>query len=196
MRAGRTLFPPGELYSRRIKRKRVLHRIVLKSIAEELTLKITLITVGKVKEKYFREAIDEYAKRISRYHRLDMVEVADEMTPDGAPAAVEERILRTEGERILHKIPAGSYVITLEIKGEMVDSVGLSRRMDSLALKGESHLCLIIGGSLGLAPEVSQRADWKLSFSPMTFPHQLMKVILLEQIYRACRISSGEPYHK
>ncbi|MCF0135487.1 MAG: 23S rRNA (pseudouridine(1915)-N(3))-methyltransferase RlmH, partial [Lachnospiraceae bacterium] len=115
---------------------------------------------------------------------------------DGAPAAVEERILRTEGERILHKIPAGSYVITLEIKGEMVDSVGLSRRMDSLALKGESHLCLIIGGSLGLAPEVSQRADWKLSFSPMTFPHQLMKVILLEQIYRACRISSGEPYHK
>ena len=196
MPAGRTLRPPGELYARRIKRKRVLHRIVLKSIAEELTLKITLITVGKVKEKYFREAIDEYAKRISRYHRLDMVEVADEMTPDGAPAAVEERILRTEGERILHKIPAGSYVITLEIKGEMVDSVGLSRRMDSLALKGESHLCLIIGGSLGLAPEVSQRADWKLSFSPMTFPHQLMKVILLEQIYRACRISSGEPYHK
>ena len=159
-------------------------------------MRITVLTVGKIKEKYLKDALDEYAKRISRYHKLEILEVADEKTPDGASEAEEDRIRQTEGERILQKIPQGAYVVTLEILGQMLDSVEFSRKIADLGVQGESHLCFIIGGSLGLSPEVSKRAKWKLSFSKMTFPHQLMRVILLEQIYRACRIQSGEPYHK
>lgn len=159
-------------------------------------MKITLLSVGKIKEKYLRDAIEEYSKRISRYHKLEIIEVADEKTPDNASQAIEDQIRKVEGERILAKIPAGSFVVTLEILGEMLDSVAFSRKIADLTVKGESHLCFIIGGSLGLSPEVCARSRWKLSFSKMTFPHQLMRVILLEQVYRACRIQSGEPYHK
>ncbi len=159
-------------------------------------MRITLLTVGKLKEKYWKDAIDEYVKRLGRYAKVDIVEVADEKTPDNASEAEEEQIRRIEGARLIEKIPQGSYVITLEILGKMLDSVQLSETISDWMVKGESHLCFIIGGSLGLSKEVSARASYKLSFSKMTFPHQLMRVILLEQLYRAFRIQKGEPYHK
>ena len=159
-------------------------------------MRITLLTVGKIKEKYWKDAIDEYVKRLSRYAKVEIVEVADEKTPDGASEAEEEQIRRIEGARLIEKIPQGSYVVTLEILGKMLDSVQLSETISDWMLKGESHLCFIIGGSLGLSKEVSARASYKLSFSKMTFPHQMMRVILLEQLYRAFRIQKGEPYHK
>lgn len=159
-------------------------------------MKISLITVGKIKEKFYRQAIEEYTKRMSRYCRLEILEVADEKTPDGAGEALEQQIKEKEGERILSKIKEGSYVITLEINGKMLDSVELSEKMKSCMVGGESHLTFIIGGSLGLSEKVLRRSDFKLSFSKMTFPHQLMRVILLEQIYRGFRIMNGEPYHK
>lgn len=159
-------------------------------------MRITLLTVGKLKEKYWKDAIDEYVKRLGRYAKVDIVEVVDEKTPDNASEAEEEQIRRIEGARLIEKIPQGSYVITLEILGKMLDSVQLSEMISDWMVKGESHLCFIIGGSLGLSKEVSARASYKLSFSKMTFPHQLMRVILLEQLYRAFRIQKGEPYHK
>ncbi len=159
-------------------------------------MRITLLTVGKIKEKYWKDAIDEYVKRLSRYAKVEIVEVADEKTPDGASEAEEEQIRRIEGARLIEKIPQGSYVVTLEILGKMLDSVQLSETISDWMVKGESHLCFIIGGSLGLSKEVSARASYKLSFSKMTFPHQMMRVILLEQLYRAFRIQKGEPYHK
>jgi 23S rRNA (pseudouridine1915-N3)-methyltransferase len=152
--------------------------------------------VGKVKEKYFTGAIEEYAKRLSRYCKLEIVEVADEKTPDGASAALNEQIKEKEGKRILEKIPEEAYVIALAIEGKQPDSVELSRKIDALGVKGTSHIVFIIGGSLGLSPMVMKRADEAMSFSRMTFPHQLMRVILLEQIYRAYRILNHEPYHK
>lgn len=159
-------------------------------------IRITLVTVGKVKEKYFRDAIQEYSKRLGSYCRLDILEVADEKTPEGASPAEEEKIKELEGRRILAKIPQGSFVITLEIGGKLMDSVSMSRFIQQKTIQGCSHLTLIIGGSLGLSREVCQKSDLALSFGPMTFPHQLMRVMLLEQIYRAFRIQSGEPYHK
>lgn len=159
-------------------------------------MKITLITVGKVKEKYFVMAIDEYKKRLSRYCKLDIIEVPDEPTPDGASAAVEEQIKEKEAERILKHVKEKDYVITLEILGRQLDSVELSKHIEQLGIMGKSELVFIIGGSLGLHTNVSKRADYKLSFSKMTFPHQLMRVILLEQIYRSFRVMNHEPYHK
>jgi 23S rRNA (pseudouridine1915-N3)-methyltransferase len=159
-------------------------------------MKISIVCVGKVKEKYFTGAIEEYAKRLSRYCKLEIVEVADEKTPDGASAALNEQIKEKEGKRILEKIPEEAYVIALAIEGKQPDSVELSRKIDALGVKGTSHIVFIIGGSLGLSPMVMKRADEAMSFSRMTFPHQLMRVILLEQIYRAYRILNHEPYHK
>lgn len=159
-------------------------------------MKITLITVGKIKEKYFTDAIAEYAKRLSRYCKLEIIEVADEKTPDGASSALENQIKEKEGERILSKIPEGAYVVTLAIEGKMLDSEELADKMEKWNVSGVSHLVLIIGGSLGLTAKVLNRADFKLSFSKMTFPHQLMRVILLEQIYRSFRIRNNQPYHK
>ena len=138
----------------------------------------------------------EYAKRLSRYCKLELIEVADEKTPDGASEKLEEQIKRKEGQRVLDKIPADAYVLALAIEGKMPDSIGLSRKLERLGIEGKSHLVFVIGGSLGLAKEVLDRADEKISFSAMTFPHQLMRVILLEQIYRSYRIMNGEPYHK
>ncbi len=140
-------------------------------------MKITLITVGKIKERFFEDAIAEYSKRLSRYCKLEILQVADEKTPDGASENVERQIKEKEGQRILSQIREGAYVI-------------------ALGVEGKGHLVFVIGGSLGLSKEVMDRADYALSFSKMTFPHQLMRVILLEQIYRGFRIIAGEPYHK
>lgn len=159
-------------------------------------MKITLLTVGKIKEKYLRDGIAEYTKRLSRYCKLEIIEVADEKTPDRASAAEELQIKETEGARLMKNIKDSDYVIALAIDGRMLDSVELSKKMESLGVQGESSIVFVIGGSLGLSDEVLKRADYKLSFSKMTFPHQLMRMILLEQVYRGYRIMCGEPYHK
>ena len=159
-------------------------------------LKISVLAVGKIKEKYFSEAVGEYVKRLSRYARTEILETEDEPTPEGASPREEAQILEKEGERILSRIPAGAYVIALAIRGREYDSVALSEKLEALALGGNSHLVFVIGGSLGLSPAVLRRADEQISFSRLTFPHQLMRVILLEQIYRSFRIARGEPYHK
>ncbi len=159
-------------------------------------MKITIVTVGKIKEKYLRDAIAEYTKRLSKYCKLEIIEVADEKTPDNASVAIEDGIRQKEGERILKNITDDAFVITLEIEGKMLDSVEFSRKVEQLGIQGKSHICFVIGGSIGLGPEVLKRSNYALSFSKMTFPHQLMRVILLEQIYRAYRIQMKEPYHK
>ena len=159
-------------------------------------MKITVISVGKIKEKYFTDAIAEYAKRLSRYCKLEIIEVPDEKTPDGASEALENQINEKEGERILAKVPDSAHVVALAIEGKQLDSEELADKMEKWNVSGISHLVFIIGGSLGLTPKVLNRADFKLSFSKMTFPHQLMRVVLLEQIYRSFRIRNNEPYHK
>lgn len=158
--------------------------------------KISILCVGKIKEKYLKDGIAEYAKRLSRYCKLDIIEVADEKTPDGASEIVETQIKNLEGDKLLKHIKDDDYVIALALDGKMLDSVELSKKMESLGIRGISHLVFVIGGSLGLSDSVLKRADYKLSFSKMTFPHQLMRMILLEQIYRGYRIMKGEPYHK
>ena len=159
-------------------------------------MKITLITVGKIKEKYLKDAIAEYSKRLSKYCKLDIIEVSDEKTPDQASETVEEGIRSKEGEKILRYIKDDMYVITLEIAGKMLTSEELAERIEKLEIQGKSSIAFVIGGSIGLGKEVLKRSDYALSFSKMTFPHQLMRVILLEQVYRSYRIMNGEPYHK
>lgn len=159
-------------------------------------MNITLVTVGKIKEKYFRDAIAEYQKRLSRYCKLDIVEVADEKTPDRASEVLENQIKQKEAERILKNIREDAYCIALTIDGKKRDSVNFAEHMEQLGLMGKSSIVFVIGGSLGLHESVVKRADEKFSFSDLTFPHQLMRVILLEQIYRCYRIINGEPYHK
>lgn len=159
-------------------------------------MNITILAVGKIKESFYREALDEYRKRLGRYCRLEIVEVSDEPVPEKASPAQEELIKEKEAQRILKRLRDGSFVVTLEIAGKKYDSEKFADKLENLALTGKSQLVFIIGGSLGLHSSVSAQADLKLSFSDMTFPHQLMRVILAEQIYRAFRIISGEPYHK
>lgn len=159
-------------------------------------MKITVISVGKIKEKYLRDAIAEYSKRLSRYCKLEILEVADEKTPDQAGENAEKQIRDKEAERILKLIRDDMYVITLEINGRMLTSEELADKMNGLGIQGHSSIAFVIGGSIGLGGDVLKRSDYALSFSKMTFPHQLMRVILLEQIYRGYRIINGEPYHK
>lgn len=159
-------------------------------------MKITVVAVGKIKEKFFQDAIGEYSKRLGRYCKLELIQVADEKTPDGAGEAQETQIREKEGERILSNIRDGSFVVALAIEGTMLDSEELASKIEKWGVSGISQIVFIIGGSLGLSKAVLDRADYKLSFSKMTFPHQLMRVILLEQIYRSYRIIQGEPYHK
>lgn len=159
-------------------------------------MKIIVLAVGKVKEKFFREAIDEYKKRLSRYCRLEIIEVEDERAPESLSPAQEIQVKAREGEALLKKIPPKAWCIALAIDGRKMDSPGFSGKLESLALAQKSHLVFLIGGSLGLSDEVLKRADERVSFSDMTFPHQLMRVILLEQIYRGFKISCNEPYHK
>lgn len=159
-------------------------------------MKIRILCVGKIKEKFMREAIAEYSKRLSRYIKLEIDEAADEKTPDNASEKEEIQIRNTEGERLLKQIRSEDYVVALAIDGKMYDSVEFSQKLDKLGVLGRGSVVFVIGGSLGLGEQVLQRADETISFSKMTFPHQLMRVILLEQIYRGYRILRKEPYHK
>lgn len=159
-------------------------------------MKITLLTVGKIKEKYLRDGIGEYFKRLQRYCKLEILEVPDEKTPDKMSATVERQIKSIEGNRIFRYIRDDDYVIALAIDGMMLNSIELSQQIENLGVRGVSHIVFVIGGSLGLSDEVLKRADYRLSFSKMTFPHQLMRMVLLEQIYRSYRIMNHEPYHK
>lgn len=159
-------------------------------------MKIIIAAVGKIKEKYFTMAVNEYVKRLGSYAKIDIIEVADEKTPDGASKAEEEKIKKREAERLLKNIKEDAYVITLEIGGKMLDSIELSEKIESIGVAGYGTVVFVIGGSLGLHQSVSERANFKLSFSKMTFPHQLMRVILLEQVYRSFRILNHAPYHK
>ncbi|ARK32893.1 23S rRNA (pseudouridine(1915)-N(3))-methyltransferase RlmH [Halalkalibacter krulwichiae] len=159
-------------------------------------MNIQVVTVGKLKEKYLKQGIEEYAKRLSGYAKIDMIEVADEKAPEQASEAEMLQIKEKEGERILMKIHPDTHVIALAIEGKMLSSEQLADNLDKLATYGKSKIAFVIGGSLGLSDDVMKRANEKLSFSKMTFPHQLMKLVLLEQVYRAFRINRGEPYHK
>lgn len=159
-------------------------------------MKISILTVGKIKEKYFTAAISEYTKRLSRYCKLEIIEVADEKTPDNASEHEEDLIRAKEGERLKKYIKDGAYVIALAIQGKQTTSEEFAEKIHGLGLKGESHIVFIIGGSIGIDKSILKEADELLGFSQMTFPHQLMRVVLLEQIYRAFRIINGEPYHK
>lgn len=159
-------------------------------------MKISIVCVGKIKESFYRDAVAEYAKRLCKYCKFEIVEVADEKTPEGASKTEEEQIKEKEARRILAKIKEDSYVCTLEIAGKKFTSEGFSRFLEKAAVSGKSDIVFVIGGSLGLHSSVLVRSNQAISFSDMTFPHQLMRVILSEQIYRAYRIMKGEPYHK
>jgi 23S rRNA (pseudouridine1915-N3)-methyltransferase len=157
---------------------------------------ISIVTVGKLKEKYLKQGIDEYLKRLTAYAKVEMIEVADEKAPEELSELEMEQVKQKEGERILAKISQDTYVIALAINGKMQSSEELADTLDKLATYGRSKIAFIIGGSLGLSAEVLKRSNELLSFSKMTFPHQLMRLILVEQVYRAYRINRGEPYHK
>ena len=159
-------------------------------------MKITVICVGKLKEKYFSDGVEEYKKRLGRYVKLEIERVADEKAPENLSAAEEELVKLKEGERILKKIPEDAFVAALCIDGKMLSSEEFADFFEKKAVSGVSSIAFVIGGSLGLSKAVIDRADYKLSFSKMTFPHQLMRMILLEQIYRSFRIINNEPYHK
>ena len=159
-------------------------------------MEIRIVTVGKIKEKYLNDGIAEYAKRLSRYCKLTFCQVPDEKTPDKASDALNEQIKNTEAQRLMKQIREQDYVIAPALDGKMLDSVELSDLIARLGVQGKSSIVFVIGGSLGLSDAVLKRADYKLSFSRMTFPHQLMQMILLEQIYRGYRIMNHEPYHK
>ncbi|SFQ98481.1 23S rRNA (pseudouridine(1915)-N(3))-methyltransferase RlmH [Desulfoscipio geothermicus] len=159
-------------------------------------MRITVAAVGKLKEKHWRDAIKEYSKRLGAYCRLEICEVPDEGFADGLSAAEEEKVKEREWQRLSRSLRTGTYIVALDVQGEQVASEELSARLDKLALGGQSDITFLIGGTLGLADQALRQANWRLSFSRMTFPHQLMRVILLEQIYRAFKISRGEPYHK
>ena len=159
-------------------------------------MKITILCVGKVKEKFYRDGIAEFVKRLNRYCKLEIIEVGDEKTAEEASETEIRIVKEKEGERLLKNIKDDAYVVCLCIDGKQLNSEQLSEKIEKLGIQGTSHIYFVIGGSLGLADDVVKRANFKLSFSPMTFPHQLMRLILLEQIYRAYRIMNHEPYHK
>ncbi len=159
-------------------------------------MNIKILCVGKIKEKFYRDAISEYSKRLSKYCSLEIIEVDDEKTSENSTENEINIIKDKEGERILKHIKDKDYAIALAIQGKQQDSVAFSKYIENLGITGNSSICLIIGGSLGLSDAVMKRCNDSISFSKMTFPHQLMRVILLEQIYRAMRIMNNEPYHK
>jgi len=159
-------------------------------------MKITILSVGKLKEKYLKMGIDEFSKRLSKYCKLEIIEVPDEKAPENMSASEEEQVRNKEGEKILKQIKTEAYVVALAIDGKMHASEEFADWIQNLGVQGKSHIAFIIGGSIGLSQEVYQRANEKISFSKMTFPHQLMRLILLEQVYRGFRIINGEPYHK
>ena len=159
-------------------------------------MRINIVCVGKIKEKYLKLGIDEFKKRLSKYCKLEIIELEDEKAPENLSDKEMLMIKEKEGKKILSKIKDNSYVIALAIDGKNLSSEELAETINKLGVRGVSNIAFVIGGSLGLSDEVLSRADYKLSFSKMTFPHQLMRLILLEQVYRAYRINNGEPYHK
>ncbi|HQL35731.1 MAG TPA: 23S rRNA (pseudouridine(1915)-N(3))-methyltransferase RlmH [Bacillota bacterium] len=159
-------------------------------------MNISIITVGKLKERYLKEAVEEYSTRLSKYCKLEIIEVPDEKAPENLSPAQELTVMQKEGQGILKYVKEDTYMIALAIQGKQMPSEGLADFINDLGIKGRSNITFVIGGSLGLSEEVLKRADFKLSFSPMTFPHQLMRVMLLEQVYRGFKIIKGEPYHK
>lgn len=159
-------------------------------------MKIKIVTVGKLKEKYLKDGIAEYSKRISRFAKLEMIELADEKTPDKASEIENQKILETEGARILSKVGERDFVVVLAIEGKTFSSEDFSKQLEQASIKGYSTLTFIIGGSLGLAPIIKKRANLSVSFGRLTLPHQLMRLVLVEQIYRAFTIQQGSPYHK
>lgn len=159
-------------------------------------MNIRIVAVGKIKEKYMQEGIKEFTKRLSRYCSLDIVEIDDEKAPENLSEKEMDIVRKKEGERILAKIPQSSFIISLEIMGKQLSSEDLSKKIEDLMINGTNDITFLIGGSLGLSEEVRNRSNFKLSFSKMTFPHQLMRLILLEQVYRGWRIMKREPYHK
>ena len=159
-------------------------------------MKIKVVTVGKLKEKYLKDGIAEYSKRISRFAKLEMIELADEKTPDKASESENQKILEIEGQRILSKVGDRDFVIVLAIEGKMFSSEEFSKQLEEASIKGFSTLTFIIGGSLGLSSSVKNRANLSVSFGRLTLPHQLMRLVLVEQIYRAFTIQQGSPYHK
>lgn len=174
----------------------ILHGFYLSIIWYNVSMKITILCVGKIKEKFYREAVAEYEKRLSRYTKFQIIEVNDEKTIENPSQAEENMIKDKEGERILANIKDDMHLIALAINGKSYDSVAFSKHIESLTISGNSHICFIIGGSLGLSDLVLKKCHETLSFSDFTFPHQLMRVILAEQIYRCFRIMKNEPYHK
>jgi len=167
-----------------------------KNNALEEEMNIDILAVGKIKEKYLNEGIGEYSKRLSRYCSLNIIEVDDEKSPENLSDKEMEMIKAKEGEKLMSKIPSGAFVVALAIEGKQLSSEALSGKISDIMVDGNSHIVFVIGGSLGLSGEILKRANLKLSFSKMTFPHQLMRMILLEQIYRSFRIMRNEPYHK
>ena len=159
-------------------------------------MNITVLCIGKLKEKYWTDAIAEYSKRLSRFCSLTIQELKEERLPDNASPAQEQAVIEAEGENLLKHIRNTSYVIALDVKGKGLSSEQLAQKMDQLGVQGNSDVVFVIGGSLGLSQKLLARADFKLSFSAMTFPHQMMRVILLEQVYRAFKINRNEAYHK
>ena len=159
-------------------------------------MKIKVVTVGKLKEKYLKDGIAEYSKRISRFAKLEMIELADEKTPDKASESENQKILEIEGQRILSKVGDRDFVLVLAIEGTTFSSEEFSKQLEEASIKGFSTLTFIIGGSLGLASVVKKRANLSVSFGRLTLPHQLMRLVLLEQIYRVFTIQQGSPYHK
>lgn len=159
-------------------------------------MNIEIICIGKLKEKYLVDAVNEYLKRMSSYANLKIIELKESLLPNNASSKDEENVKVEEGKSILKNIKDSTYVITLEILGKELSSTELASKIEELSINGKSDIAFVIGGSLGLSKEVSDRANFKLSFSKMTFPHQLMRVILLEQIYRAFKINRNEAYHK
>lgn len=158
--------------------------------------KITVLCVGKLKERFYQEAAAEYVKRLGRHCKLDVVELPESRLPEDPSPREIQRALAAEAAAIREKLPRGGAVIALCIEGKPCSSVELSRRMQELAVSGKSQLTFLIGGSVGLSENLKRQADWRLSMSPMTFPHHLARIMLLEQIYRACQIATGTKYHK
>ena len=159
-------------------------------------MKITVISVGKIKEKYLKDAISEYSKRLSSYCQLTHIEVPDEKAPETLSEKEEQQIKEKEGLKILGKIKDSQYVFALDLSGKQRTSEAFASELEKLPIYGDSDVVFVIGGSLGLSKDVIKRSNTQICFSKMTFPHQLMKVILLEQVYRGFRIMKGEPYHK
>lgn len=157
---------------------------------------INIVCIGKLKEKYWTDAVEEYIKRLSKYCDIQILQLKEVRLPDKASAAQEQNVIYQEGQSILRSIKDNSYVITLEIQGKQLSSEEFAYKLKALPLEDKSDITLVIGGSLGLSREVSERSNFKLSFSKMTFPHQMMRVVLLEQVYRAFKINKNEAYHK